>query len=149
MDMAAVALYINKDPYAGVLREEAATQRSFYLVGTCLRHFPKFSPEDSINTHKKMRYKVYGDPRVTATDNKESASGGRKRLPSAARLTDLPVRTKPAKAPVLRDAREAAEHARVSAAHIDALPSLAKSSAEPNSMMRDQNDVAFRSQPHV
>jgi len=149
MDMAAVALYNNKDPYAGVRREEAATQCLFYLMWTYLRHFLKFSPEESINTLKKMRYTVYGDSSMTAKDDKETVSGGRKRPPSAAGLTDLPVGTKAAKAAMRRNAREAAEHARVSAAHIDALASLAKSLAERISMMRDQNDVAFWWQAHV
>ena len=128
MDMAAVALYNNKDPYAGVRREEAATQCLFYLVWTNLRLFPKLSPETSTNTLKKLQYKVYGDPSLTARDKMESACGGRKRQPSAAGLTDLPVGTKAAKAAVRRDAREAAKHDRVSTAHINVLASLAKSS---------------------
>jgi len=111
-DMAAVALYNNKDPYAGVRREEAATQFLFYLKWTYPRHFLKFSPEESINTLKKMRYKVYGDSSLTATDDKETVSGGRKRPPSAAGLTDLPVGTKAAKAAMRRNAQEAQPHIR-------------------------------------
>jgi len=149
MYMAAVGLYNNKDPYAGVCRGEAATQCLFHLLWTNLRHVPKFSLEKSINTLKKMRYTAYGNPGLTARDDKETASGGRKRPPSAAGLTNLPVGTKAAKAAMRRNAREAAEHARVSAALIDASASLAKSSAECNSMMRDQYDEAFWSQHHV
>ena len=148
LDMAAVAVYNSKDPYAGIRREETATQCMFYLVWTYVRHFPKFSPESSIQALKNMGYKVCGDPSLTATDD-DDANGNRKRSATGAQMSELPAGTKAAKAAVRREAREAAEQARVSEAHISALSSLAKSSADRNSMMRDQNEVAFWSQPHV
>jgi len=149
MDMSAVALYNRKDPYADVRREEAAKQCLFFRVWTYLHHVPKLSTEESINALKNVRYKVFRYPILTGTYDKEAASGESKRRPSAAGFTDLPIGSKTAIQAVRRDSREEVEYARESAAHIDALTSLAESSAERNTMKRAQNEVACWSHTHV
>jgi len=57
--MAAVALYNNMSPYAGLCLEADAIQCLYVRVWEYLRHFPKFSPKAALNSINDMGYSVH------------------------------------------------------------------------------------------
>jgi len=151
----AVALFNNNIPYAGIRREEESIQCLYNRELMYLRHFPKLSLEAAIEAIKDMGYTVHGDAGL-ASDSDDDPSAGRKLSAPDSGWAGHAVVTKAGKAAQRRDARESADlacmasdNARVAEAHTDALLSLANSSAKQNSILKDQNEEAFRSQPLV
>jgi len=76
--MAAVALYSNMIPYAGIRREADAIQCLYVRVWEYLGHFPKFSPEAALNAINDMGYSVHGDSALS--DSGAASSTQRRRL---------------------------------------------------------------------
>ena len=74
--MAAVALYNNMSPYAGILQEADAIQCLYARAWEYLRLFPKFSPEAALNAINDMGYSVHGNPDFS--DNGAASSTQRK-----------------------------------------------------------------------